>query len=661
MSTPLDRLKSQLLTSGIQQENIALFQVINQLIDYLRDTTVAVQAIAGSSSSPGALGATFLTKNKEVLLPNSYQELAGSGIEFNDSKNRRIISTALPVMMGSDEEVLEGREGTPGQTGPRGFTGKDGVPGIAGEDGIDGIDSLIPGPVGSRGLTGLSGISGIDGIDGVDGFDSFIPGPAGPAGISGTIGRDGITIPGIDGLDGEQGEPGIPGPPGIVGGNSGVKFWFDITDASDIAGYKKALRTPSPNAEATNVQVCAGVGDNLLYSFVTEPGVPGVYQIQPGAGFRHIHSAVTTVGGFARYKVELYYCNANGTGETLVGSSYSDSITDTSIDEVDWDLYQITAVPILPTQRLVWKLYVARVSGPANVSVTTYFEGLVHPSYVESTISGGAVGPPGPMGIPGLGIPGMDGIDGEPEMSMLSGGNFQEQPTSASISTTGVINDLDFGNVSQLRMTNATLATITGLKAGRSGQRLTIIAAGAGQVDISNETVATSVAANRILSDITNGVRSLAPGYGTISLEYDLISARWRMLSHEQGAWILVPFAAGHFTGGGGMAWTLAAGDYHSVRYWLRGRVLNLEFAVVTTSVGGGNSALIWALFTATGFVITNLTSIYTLLYAVDNGTTKAVKSNHDANSIYFYPFTGNWAAAVNTTDISFTGSYEVV
>ncbi len=34
----LERLKSQLMTSGIQQQNIALFQIINQLIDYLRQT-----------------------------------------------------------------------------------------------------------------------------------------------------------------------------------------------------------------------------------------------------------------------------------------------------------------------------------------------------------------------------------------------------------------------------------------------------------------------------------------------------------------------------------------------------------------------------------------------------------------------------------------------
>ena len=405
-NTPLDRLKAQLLTSGIQQDNIALFQVINQLIDYLRLNANAVQAVSGASGS-GGLASSFLTKNKELGLPNSLQVLPGAGIQFNDTGGRRIISAAIPFGM-DGETGEEGIPGPPGRIGIDGIQGKDGIAMIAidGEDGVDG-DPGQAGATGGAGPTGAAGAPGIPGIDGLDGDigEDGIPGNIGNTGVTGATGGIGAPgIPGLDGIDGEEIEsmiPGPQGPQGLTGGNSGVIFWFDPTDASDIAGYKKALKNPSANAEATNVQVCAGVGDNLLYKFVTEPGVPGVYTIPPGAAFRHIHGAVTTAGGFARYLVETYYCNADGTGETLVGSSYSDPTTDTAIDEVNWDLYKLTTVNILPTQRLVWKLYVARVSGPANVSVTTYFEGLVHPSYVESTISGGATGPPGPMGMQG--------------------------------------------------------------------------------------------------------------------------------------------------------------------------------------------------------------------------------------------------------------------
>lgn len=40
----IDRLKSQLLTSGIQEKNQALFQVINQLIDFTRQTVLELEA-----------------------------------------------------------------------------------------------------------------------------------------------------------------------------------------------------------------------------------------------------------------------------------------------------------------------------------------------------------------------------------------------------------------------------------------------------------------------------------------------------------------------------------------------------------------------------------------------------------------------------------------
>jgi len=391
MPDALDRLKSQLLTSGLQQENFALFQVINQLIDYLRGNIDAVnQAVSGGGGGGGGgvglLGATYLTKNKEVGLPNSLQTIAGAGIQFNDANGRRVISTAIPFIMDGGEDGEEGPQGPPGRIG------------------IDGI-------------SGINGIPGMPGLDGEDGQNGE-PGSIGPQGNQGQIGQSGFPgPPGLDGSEGEIGEWGIQGPQGIqglTGGNGGLVFWFDPTDASDIAGYFKALLSPSPNAESTIVQVCAGVGDNLLASFVSEPGIPGAYWLETGGMFRHIHTAVTTVGGFARLLIEMYYCDADGTNETLIGSSYSDPTTDTSVDEVNWDLYQLSRLALDPTKRLVWKLYAARVSGPANVSVTTYFEGATHQSYVGATVTAGAVGPRGPSGINGIdGIPGYDGIDGQ--------------------------------------------------------------------------------------------------------------------------------------------------------------------------------------------------------------------------------------------------------
>jgi hypothetical protein len=179
----LDRLKSQLLTSGIQQENIALFQVINQLIDYIRATTTTIQASIGGGGGGGGLGltgATYLTKNKEVALSNSLQELAGAGIQFNDANGRRIVSVARPFVVESEQN-------------------EDSFPGFP-----------IKGDKGDRGLVGI-GIPGIDGLDGEDGSVVAIPGPTGPQGNIGNTG-----MPGFDGFDGEEGPVSLLGIFGLI-------------------------------------------------------------------------------------------------------------------------------------------------------------------------------------------------------------------------------------------------------------------------------------------------------------------------------------------------------------------------------------------------------------------------------------------------------------
>lgn len=67
----LDRLKSQLLTSGLQERNNALFQVINQLIDNLRqniDTTQA-QITAIPAGATGATGPRGFPGGPGIAIP----------------------------------------------------------------------------------------------------------------------------------------------------------------------------------------------------------------------------------------------------------------------------------------------------------------------------------------------------------------------------------------------------------------------------------------------------------------------------------------------------------------------------------------------------------------------------------------------------------------
>ncbi len=102
----LDRLKSTLLTSGLQQKDQPLYQVINQLIDALREAI----GLIGSGSGGGGGGTVI----------NQITNLFQSGI--------------------AGENGSDGDMGSPGVPGATGATGRDGQPGIPGNDGLDGND-----------------------------------------------------------------------------------------------------------------------------------------------------------------------------------------------------------------------------------------------------------------------------------------------------------------------------------------------------------------------------------------------------------------------------------------------------------------------------------------------------------------------------------------
>lgn len=113
----IDRLKSQLVMSGIQQSNPALFQVINQLI-------TAAQQIIGESNTTGTdtsglqstiasmLAANYLMSTDEsIAFPNSRELLAGANVSFDDSTpNERVINvsqifTEIDLVV-TDAEIL---------------------------------------------------------------------------------------------------------------------------------------------------------------------------------------------------------------------------------------------------------------------------------------------------------------------------------------------------------------------------------------------------------------------------------------------------------------------------------------------------------------------------------------------------------------------------
>lgn len=196
-------------------------------------------------------------------------------------------------------------------------------------------------------------------------------------------------------------------------------------------------------------------------------------------------------------------------------------------------------------------------------------------------------------------------------------------PSEVTVTTTGNINDLDFSNAALIRMNNASLATIRGLKAGTPGQRVSIVSIGAGQVDLSHQDTGDATAANRLVNFATSGKTPLAAGVGTATYQYDGTTARWRLVAHEQGAPITATFAAENFTGNGAMTWTVESADVKTLTYFLVGRQLFVSIYLTTTTVGGTlNNALQIALAALGGFTLISPAISVSGMISEDSGAT---------------------------------------
>lgn len=252
----------------------------------------------------------------------------------------------------------------------------------------------LTGPQGPQGVPGATGPAGPTGSTGATGSTGST-GPAGPTGPPGPTGPTGPVGP--QGPQGIQGIQGDQGPEGPSGQSAGKYFYFARSLTSDISGYKKMLESPSAAAENTQVTNTPTIGvDVLIGSFATEPGVPGAVDYPPGTAVRRIYASVNV--GVARFHVQFYKRDLAGV-ETIVRDEYSPGFTGSTLAVVEWQSTSSLAGTLLATDRLVAKVYVQRYSGGGSgMNVTTYWEGTVNTSLVQTTISAGPQGPAGPSG-----------------------------------------------------------------------------------------------------------------------------------------------------------------------------------------------------------------------------------------------------------------------
>lgn len=230
----------------------------------------------------------------------------------------------------------------------------------------------------------------------------------------------------------------------------------------------------------------------------------------------------------------------------------------------------------------------------------------------------------------------------------------------ATTTSTGNQDNFNFSNADLLRCNNNSLLTLRGLSAGVAGQRLTIVSVGGGQVDLSNENT-NSTAANRIANGL-NGTVSLSAGVGRVDLQYDGTTQRWRVISHDQGAMITPVFSAGDYTGNGSMTWTVDSGDVQTCSYILRGRILTMHVAILTSTVGGTlNTSLRRAI--PGGYVANEVINVPCRVLDAGTWLTGVAAVGTGGTVLAFLrDLTGatNWSAATNNTLVVAAISFKV-
>jgi hypothetical protein len=226
--------------------------------------------------------------------------------------------------------------------------------------------------------------------------------------------------------------------------------------------------------------------------------------------------------------------------------------------------------------------------------------------------------------------------------------------------STGTQNDFAPGLIGNtvVRCNNATLLTINGLSGGYDGQRIVLVSVGAGQVDLAHQAAGSS-AANRFINFATSGTTSLAAGSGTAEFVYDATTARWRLLEHEQGAWIaFTPTLSG----------TTQTYGVQSGAYMLRGRTVSVSIYILLTAKGNASGVVNNLPFTAAGAPtftaavigqINNLTTTWVSLsgYVQNSGTSLTVVGRTAASTTIASLVNADLS---NTTDFIVSVTYPV-
>lgn len=193
------------------------------------------------------------------------------------------------------------------------------------------------------------------------------------------------------------------------------------------------------------------------------------------------------------------------------------------------------------------------------------------------------------------------------------------------------------------------------------GQRCTVMNASGGTVMTTLTTIATDpiwAAAGDLVQGTANDTAAKL-AIGTVG-QIPTVNVGATALAYEGGAWTTPIFNAGDFTASAGMTWTVEAADVVTYAYLIVGKTMYLNVWIGDTTVGG---VLSFGLIVKVPGGKTLAKSMYIAAKISDNGaggigymrgdaagTTMQINKANDAN----------WAAAVNTTTVGFSVSFEI-
>jgi hypothetical protein len=170
-----------------------------------------------------------------------------------------------------------------------------------------------------------------------------------------------------------------------TGSAGGATLYFNPSVASDISGYYSISQTLLSSPETTLTASSSGGTPALVGAFATPSGYPNTTQLDAGIWIFTTYLSVASSGGYAYAEI---YKRATGGAETLLGTS-DQTVNITSLTPVPAAFTfneAFAAQTVLATDRVVIKLYYVHAGGSTN-TLTAYFEGTTHYSYVQTSIN----------------------------------------------------------------------------------------------------------------------------------------------------------------------------------------------------------------------------------------------------------------------------------